>query len=525
MTRLGSLRVGALALLTAASMAVPMHTTALASQAGSRVVLAGAAAQLDMTKAFSTHLQGDVVDKNKTVVGHVYLYVSKEADTTDDVSNGKHEPVDLVVSTSNAGYSSTGSYSFRVPSSAPVLTIAPKGQTKISSALPYYAVLDTGTILYDKSVPKNTIKNHIVIDWTYLSSKPITIAADPCHGTKASKLTEVQATATATIDLPYPCDGATGVTVSGTANLDSEYVSNVSESQDTVVYYASVSAIKYLSGLPSASSGGSKQPMTSLMVIGTKRGTTTTVTVGQSKSMNVEVGLQSVMQMASDNGAPASALTTGGGHVATLNYSGALGTADLVFDGTPSTSSTTGQCANANAAKSDLSKTVEEDQTQGTVSGPVDLKVCSAGIKTTYGTGDTGMVTVYQKPSAALSRTASGALPGGVFTKGSIPAIKSITPAPGATISPTQSVTVTFASALPAGSMVLINLTPTSGGTAQMLGPAMLTSGGTSQVSLTPKSALPSGTYKLQVTAMAGSANIEMYPSPMGGYQATYTVK
>ncbi len=515
MVSLRSLRVAALALLTFASLALPVHTSALASPAGSGVVAKGPMPVLDMTKSFYTDLQGAIYDNNKTVIGHVYLSVTKDADSS---------TIDLDVSVTNASNSATGSYIFRVPATTD-LTLAPKGKTTISSAQPYFAVLDTGTDAYDKTDPKNTIKNHIVVDWTYQSASPVNIQADPCTGTKASTAIQVVTTATATVDLPYPCDGATGVTVSGSANLDSARLPVKYEYQDKVIYYTTVTAIKVLSGLPTASTTATKGPMKSLMVMGSKRGTATSLTVYETTAMSVDVGLQYEMQMATDDKS-ASTLTTGGGHAATLNYSGNLGTADLVFDGSSSTTPTTGTCVNPNAVKGDLSKPVDKVDTQGTVSGPVDLKLCSAEIKATYGTGDIGSVTAYQKGSAALIHGKMSGLPGGVYIKGTIPTITGIDPAPGSTISPTQSVTVTFASALPAGSMVMITLTPSAGGTSSMMGPAMLTSGGTSQVSLTPKSALAAGTYNLSVSAIApGGQNMAIYPSPMGGYKATYTVK
>ena len=298
---------------------------------------------------------------------------------------------------------------------------------------------------------------------------------------------------------------------------DTAYVPTNEGYTDQLIYYTSVSATKALSKV---STSGTK-PSNMLMVDAEKRGTAATISIMQQNGWNVKKGLTSVMHFATGP-LPLSGLTTGTSPLAKLDYTGSLGTVHLAFTGSLSTDTVKGHCANPTAGSADLTKNVSKEHADtAQVTGKANVLACGRKLPTaTFGTGDFGSVTEYV-PATAASLAASG-LPG-AFSYG-FPNITNIDPAPGSTIkTATPTIKVTFASALPAGAQVMIMLTgpATAEGNATEVGTTS-----TYAFAVDSGSPLTSGTYKIMITAHAGTGTA-MYPSPTdpsAAAAAVYTV-
>jgi methionine-rich copper-binding protein CopC len=498
---MGSLRpfrVAALALLTVACMAIPAHVPARATVSSSSILAGSGPVTFDFTTSFMTSLKGTIVDKNNNVISRVYLSINNQPDS---------KLISLSVSISNPTGTTTGLYSFDVPQSD--LTVAPAGKTAISKAVPYIAVLDT----------KGDLGKYgsIVVDWTYVKLTTINIQEDTCNNVKASTATRLATTATATLKMTFPCEGALNMTLSGTSNLDTAYVPTNEGYTDQLIYYTSVNAIK----APSKMSTSGGKPSNMLMVSAEKRGTAATISIMQQNGWNVKKGLTSAMQLATGP-LPLSGLSTGTSPLAKLDYAGSLGTVHLAFTGSLSTDTVKAKCVNPSAGKSDLTKDVSKQHADmAQVTGTADVLACGRKLPTaTFGTGDFGSVTEYV-PATAASLAASG-LPGS-YSMGGFPNITKLDPAPGSTISTTPTIKVTFASALPAGTQVMIMLTGGSG--APVAGQATV-SGATATYTVDSSAPLAAGTYKIMITAHGGSG-VAMYPSPTNptaAASAVYTV-
>ena len=487
-------RVAALVLLTLGSLVVPIHATVQAA-----VPTPGAGSQIPLGLDFSTALHGVITDKNGKVVHSVSLNVGR---STGD------KTVQLTIVVANATGLSGGSYTFDVPATDLVV-----GSSSAS--------LDTHHDLGKYG--------HLSVSWTY-TGHTTTVAnpPNPCYGMGATTtITRVVASATAQLNLTIPCTGVVDVALSGT-NLDIDsgqglYAPTSSQTPSQSIYYTMVSGNKTLSS-------------SQLDVSGMKTGTLSLLIVDLSTDSMASTGLVRSSQFASDTLPPAdlSASTSAGKTMGTLTYRGALGSAHLVVTGGGQSMSMTQsvRCLNPNASKADLGKTVSMQITQGTVSGSVSLTVCSA-VKATFGSGDKGSVIVIgpgssggtsasttpvagaTPPPGVTPPTTSSSLPGAINI-GSFPAITAISPAPGSPLPATGTITVTFASALPAGAQIHVILLP-SGGSAGMPVqlPDPVVSGSTATVTISTP--LPAGTYKLMVTATNGSGGSSIY-------QGTYTV-
>jgi hypothetical protein len=280
--------------------------------------------------------------------------------------------------------------------------------------------------------------------------------------------------------------------------------------------------------------GASKNSSTRLVSVdGMQTGTTSVLIVDVSTTNSMATtGLLRSSQFATDT-LPSAGLNAAKG---TLNYSGKLGTVHVTVTGGRSISmSQAVRCINPSANKADLGKTVSMQITDGTVSGSANLMLCSA-IKTTFGSGDIGLLMVIKPgtgtgpsfsgtpvpaltpppgvtpPAGVTPPTTSGGLQGAINI-GNFPAITAISPAPGTPMSTTPTITVTFASAVPAGAQVNMILMPSAGGMPVQLTPQV--SGNT--ITATVTTALAAGTYKLIVSATNGSGGSSIY-------QGSYTV-
>ena len=488
-------RAAALVLLMVTSLVVPFHAPAHAA-----VPTPGAGTSLPLGLDFSTALTGVITDKNHKVVHSVSLNVGR---TSGD------KTVQLTIVVANGTGLSGGSYTFGVPASDLVV-----GRGSAS--------LDTHHDLGKYG--------HLSVNWTYTShATTVTNPPNPCYSMGApTTITRVVASATAQLNLTIPCTGVVDVTLSGT-NLDIDsgqglYAPTSSQTPSQSIYYTMVSGNKTLSS-------------SQLDVSGMKTGTMSLLIVDLSTDSMATTGLIRSSQYASDTLPPAglSAVTAAGKTTGTLTYRGVLGSAHLVVTGGGQSMSMSRsvRCLNPNASKADLGKTVSMQITQGTVSGSVSLTVaCSAETKT-FGAGDKGSVMVIgpasgggatanttpvagaTPPPGVTPPTTSGSLPGAINI-GNFPAITAISPAPGSPLPATGTITVTFASALPAGAQIHMILLPSggSGGMPVQL-PNPVVSGSTATVTIS--TALSAGTYKLMVTATNGSGGSSIY-------QGTYTV-
>jgi len=496
MVNLRPLRIAALALITVASLVLPAHTPTHAAGSAAPAAATATPGSYD----FTTTLSGQITDKNHNVIHTVTLNVDRAAGD---------KTVQLAFNITNGSGRIGSTYTFAVPASDLVI-----GKSSAS--------LDTQGHLGKYG--------HVKVQWTYTATATtVTNPPNSCTGMggTSTKITRLVARATAQLNLTFPCEGIISVTLSGSnLDLDSGQVQAPSTGQSMT------QSINYtmVSGMQSKSTSH-------LVVTGMKVGGLSMLFVSVSGTSTATTGLISTSHFATDDLLPAGLTTStnaAGKVVGNVQYRGVLGSASFAVTGTGQTMnlSEPARCINPNANKADLSKTVNMSMTQASVTGSVNLMVCSA-VKTTFGSSDTGTIMVISTASSSASTpvpgatappgttppSTSGGLSGAMSLKG-FPAITQISPAPGSTISSTPTIVVTFASALPSDAQVAIMLTGDSG--TPTVGQAVV-SGSTATYTVDSSAPLASGTYKLMVTATSPSAgSMAMYPAPPA--QATYTV-
>ncbi len=388
--------------------------------------------------------------------------------------------VSIVVSLGESSGLSGGSFTFLVPAADLVLSATG-------------ATLDTHADLGRYG--------HIAVRWT-TTGRPayISMPADPCLGLAATTVTRAVSVAAAKLDLSLPCEGALHATLGSQASyLYSGTNVSLPRSGDVsqlATYATNVSAAK--AAAPSAgvsidagaSSGGG------------------TVRLTAYAGSNAALGLVAYRTFAGD-ALPSTGLTTDATGTVTLAYSGHLGKAHLVFTGTgiPRTVSVIGRCSGASTQDA---TTVSEQLSDASVQGSLAMAACGLR-QATFAAGDRGAILTYGRALSAAAQ--SDPLP--AIGSGNVPGITSVTPPPGAVLSPSPTLTVTFALPLPTGASIVIMLRSSS-----KPGPVAdpVVRGNTATIALLPQQSLKPGTYILSVgvTTLSGGSVF---------YKATYTVR
>jgi len=357
---------------------------------------------------------------------------------------------------------------------------------------------------------------HISAHWTY-TTKPNT---SNCFGVSGGQ--RVIATGSATFNLSFPCDGSYSGQISGNS-IDSDSAGSSSAGKSNSAY----------SGLPSlfftadlAHQHSSKG--IDLEVIAYQLGSLGNfvfVSVGggnggtpSSPTGSVATGLTQYAHFASDTLKPG-AFSTGTTPVASLNYSGSLGTANIVWHakgGNNSAFSMTmqGSCLNTALTGAQANTSVVFSTQETSLSGSANLKTCVAD-KATFGSGDSGVVIQTHKgtaPGSGGSGTGSGSGSssgsGTSISSGSF-AVSSATPANGATgVSLSAAISVTFNA--PPGKVAQIILTEANNPAGVVMLPPPTVSGNT--ITSTPPAPLkPNTQYKETVIAQGAAGGFVSY--------------
>jgi Bacterial Ig-like domain len=424
-----------------AVLAVPARGTAwAASRSGSPAVALN-------TRDFDTTLLGTTKDRKHKI----QLEVAREPGD---------KLVEVTISVLSSGNSSaTGSsYAFTIPASD--LTVTSRG-----------AKLDTHSHL--------GAYGHITAQWKYISSPSIIRTDSSCNPAPSASYTQVMAVASATLDLTFPCDGVVKTTLhaeSVAVNTGSVPLATNTMPGSTQSFYQSL----YFSGNLALKSAGNKQLVVGSYTFDTG---TSVLVVGVDSPGSGTIGLTRADHFATDSLAP-SALTTHGGS-SSLQYSGALGTANLTFTrkGQQFSLERPAKCVDPNASTQDQAKLLTISTAQASVAGKANVTACVT-VKATFGASDMGT------DLATSAGTAGGT--GGGLTLPTPPAIVGIgTPLP---TPPTIG-----------GAMHITNVIPADGSTGVSTTP---------QISATLSAAPSPGQVNFLVTGADNPTLIGVVPPP-----------
>ena len=362
---------------------------------------------------------------------------------------------------------------------------------------------------------------HVSAHWTY-TTKPNT---SNCFGLSGGQ--HVIATGSATFNLSFPCDGSFSGQISGN-NVDSDSATSSSAGKSNSAY----------SGLPSLfftavtaqhSSKGIDLEVLAYQFSGL--GNFVFVSLGAGTSGNIsstansaaagltqaEFGLTQYSHFATDTLKPG-ALTTGTNPVASLNYSGSLGAANIVWHAKSGgnsafTMTMQGSCLNKALTGAQANTSVVFSTQEVSLSGSASVKTCMAD-KATFGSGDSGGMIHTHKGTApapgagAGSGTGSGPGSGTSISSGSF-AVSSASPADGATgVSLSAAISVTFNA--PPGKVAQIILAEANNPAGVVMLPPPTISGNTI-TSAPPTPLKPNTQYKETVVAQGAAGGFVSY--------------
>ncbi|MGH2344005.1 MAG: hypothetical protein ACRDG4_02185, partial [Chloroflexota bacterium] len=237
---------------------------------------------------------------------------------------------------------------------------------------------------------------HITAHWTYVSKAE----TSNCFGSSTAQ--HVIASGSATFNLSFPCDGKVSGQISGN-NVDSDSATSTSEGNSTSGF-SGLPSLYFMAVTAEHSSGGVDLDVGAYQFGGL--GKFVYVSVGAGNGGNddtsnnaktglttAEFGLTQYSHFASDK-LNSGVLTTGKNPAASLNYSGSLCKANIVWhakSGKAFNMTMQGSCLNKALTGSDAKAAVVFSTQEATVTGSAKIKACvSAGA--TFGAHDTGGV-------------------------------------------------------------------------------------------------------------------------------------
>jgi Bacterial Ig-like domain len=456
------LYLGGLTLLLASSLAVPMHGAALAVSGAA--IHAGANGVLD----FDTTLTGLTSDKKDNVSVEV-------------ARNPGTKTVEVTISV-NGSQTQGSTYKFDLPSSD--LVVNGKG-----------AKLDTHKHL--------GAYGHITAQWIYTSKSKTIEGSNSCTPGISSTVTRILATGSAQLSLSFPCDGNISAQLHG-KNLDIDN-GNAPGANSRATTNRGLTSIYFTGAF------ATRNTKTGRIGVGAYQmtGGPSLFFVSIGTSSTATTGLVSSTHFASDT-LPANGLTTGTNPAATLQYSGALGSATLQFTGKGQSFSFTesGACVDPSASTADQAKSVSLSTSQTAVSGPVNLVACTTA-KTTFGAGDSGVLI----STSPATTTAPTAVPGTtpivvptIPTRSGTMSVVKLTPADGATgVSTSTPISVTLSATPKNGQVTMILMEADNPAGVVVLPPATYDPG-TMTATTTPATPLTANTkYKLTLVAVGAS--------------------
>ncbi len=354
---------------------------------------------------------------------------------------------------------------------------------------------------------------HITAQWTFVTKNESN--AVNCFGTSSSQ--HLIASGSADFKLSFPCAGSLSGKIAGT-NIDSAAVTPTGSGNVNRSSFNGLSSIYFSGASASQSSKGLDLSVGAFSFGGQSNFLYVTVGAGNSANANQvagnglttsKFGLTNYSHFASDKLASGAFTSTPGS--ASLNYRGALGTAQITWKGKGSPFSLTmqGQCLSSSLTGAQATTTVVLASQEASLSGSAKVTAClsdKAGFRST----DTGTLINTHKGTtpAAGAGSGPGAGAGPSISSGSF-AVSSATPTDGATgVSTSAAISVTFNAA--PGKVAQIILTEANNPTGIVMLPPPTVSGNT--ITSTPPTPLkPNTQYKETVVAQGAAGGFVSY--------------